>query len=250
MLTFLTGFAASIAHVATGPDHLAAVTPLAIDSRKKSWFIGLSWGFGHTVGMLLIGLLFVLFKEFIPVDAIAAYSDRAVGILLICIGTWAGIRIFLKHRHGNLPHGHFHTKPYLYTHIHKHTHSPGPVFNINHTHDHDHPHTHVHYPAKNVSITKNALTAFSIGILHGFAGFSHLFALLPSLALPTVTASVVYIAAFASGTILTMVVFAGILGIVAHKSASKEKQTFLKWFSVSGAVLAVFIGILWIIHPV
>ncbi|MBK6962966.1 MAG: hypothetical protein IPH20_03270 [Bacteroidales bacterium] len=64
MLTFLTGFIASIAHVVTGPDHLAAVTPLAIDSRKKSWIIGFSWGLGHTTGMLLIGLLFVLFKKF------------------------------------------------------------------------------------------------------------------------------------------------------------------------------------------
>ena len=67
MLTLLTGFIASVAHVVTGPDHLAAVTPLAIDSRKKSWTIGLSWGIGHTVGMILIGLLFILFKEFLPV---------------------------------------------------------------------------------------------------------------------------------------------------------------------------------------
>lgn len=39
MLTVLTGFIASVAHVVTGPDHLAAVTPLAIDTRKKSWVI-------------------------------------------------------------------------------------------------------------------------------------------------------------------------------------------------------------------
>jgi len=63
MLTILTGFIASVAHVVTGPDHLAAVTPLAIDSRKKSWIVGLSWGLGHTLGMLLIGLLFVLFNS-------------------------------------------------------------------------------------------------------------------------------------------------------------------------------------------
>ena len=87
MLTFLTGFIASVAHVATGPDHLAAVTPLAIDSRKKSWMIGFSWGFGHTVGMLLIGALFLVFKEFLPIEAISKHSDTAIGFLLIGIGS-------------------------------------------------------------------------------------------------------------------------------------------------------------------
>jgi len=30
MLTFITGFFAGLAHVLTGPDHLAAVTPFGI----------------------------------------------------------------------------------------------------------------------------------------------------------------------------------------------------------------------------
>ncbi|MAY53071.1 MAG: nickel transporter, partial [Flavobacteriaceae bacterium] len=53
---------ASILHVISGPDHLAAVTPLAISSQRKGWKIGLFWGFGHLIGMLLIGVLFLLFK--------------------------------------------------------------------------------------------------------------------------------------------------------------------------------------------
>ena len=88
MLTFLTGFIASMAHVVTGPDHLAAVTPLAIDSRKHSWKIGLAWGTGHTIGMLLIGALFILFKEILPVEAISKHSDTFIGFLLIGIGSW------------------------------------------------------------------------------------------------------------------------------------------------------------------
>jgi len=84
MLIFITGFIASMAHVVTGPDHLAAVTPLAIDSRKKSWIIGFSWGLGHTIGMLLIGGLFILFKEFLPVEAISKHSETVIGFLLFC----------------------------------------------------------------------------------------------------------------------------------------------------------------------
>ena len=249
MLTFLTGFIASVAHVATGPDHLAAVTPLAIDSRKKSWMIGFSWGFGHTVGMLLIGALFLVFKEFLPVEAISRHSDTAIGFLLIGIGSWALIRLYQRHTHGYKPHVHFHTQPFLYPHIHKHTHPVPLVFEQpidHHEQGADYGHGHVHTG----KVRQNAFSAFLIGTIHGFAGFSHLFALLPSLALPTLLASVIYIVAFATGTILTMIIFAFILGIVAHRSELKDNQLFLKWFSLTGALLAIAIGILWIFHPI
>lgn len=270
MLTFLTGFVASIAHVVTGPDHLAAVTPLAIDSRKKSWLVGFSWGLGHTIGMLAIGLLFVLFKEFLPIEAISKYSETVIGLLLIGIGSWALLRIYIRHKHGNRPHAHFHTTPYLYAHFHKHTHNIKPAFDLirndNHVHvpghlhvynrEHDHKHElkhdhgHGHEHAHTVKLKQNVFTAFTIGIIHGFAGFSHLFALLPSLAFPTVMASVIYIVAFATGTIFTMILFAFILGLVAFQSVVKDKQVFLKRFTITGACLAIVIGILWIIHPI
>jgi len=270
MLTFVTGFIASMAHVVTGPDHMAAVTPLAIDSQKKSWIIGFSWGLGHTAGMLLIGMLFVLFKEFLPIEAISEHSETVIGFLLIGIGSWALVRTYLRHKHGNKPHAHFHTTPYLYTHIHKHSHGFKPVTEHEHdgkpahTHNHDHgsilftkaDHVHEHDEGHGHShmhtgkVKENALTAFGIGIIHGFAGFSHLFALLPSLALPTVTASVIYITAFASGTILTMVIFAFILGLVAFRSVVKDKHVFLQWFTFGGAILAIAVGVLWLINPI
>ena len=335
MLTFLTGLIASMAHVATGPDHLAAVTPLAIDSRKKSWIIGFSWGLGHTAGMLLIGALFIVFKEFLPIEAISKHSESVIGILLIGIGIWALARMYRRHTHGYIPHVHFHTKPFLYPHIHKHTHPVpliddipvdqlqpehphdhhhGPYHHLHgddshdrhqhsdekheHSHDghehshekhvpfevgdthshekhahlhgvHDHKHDHHHHDhdpdhkhghahildyghghAHTGKVKQNAFSAFLIGTVHGFAGFSHLFALLPSLALPTIWASVIYVIAFASGTIFTMVAFAFILGIVAHRSEAKEKLQFLKWFSLTGALLAIAIGVLWIFHPI
>jgi len=248
MLTFLTGFIASIAHVVTGPDHLAAVTPLAIDCRKKSWVIGCSWGLGHTIGMLLLGLLFILFKELLPFEKISKHSDTVIGFLLIAIGCWAIVRIYIRHHHGNKPHIHFHTKPSFYPHIHRHTHEihaekthHGSEFTDTIQPDHGHVHTG--------NVKQNASAAFSIGIIHGFAGFSHLFALLPSLAIPTFGGSVTYIVAFAFGTVLTMMLFAFILGLVAFESVMNNKLTFLKWFSYVCAVLAIAIGILWIFYP-
>ncbi len=61
----LSGILTSMLHVISGPDHLAAVTPLVIESKRKAWKIGLSWGIGHIVGMLLIGIVFLIFKDFI-----------------------------------------------------------------------------------------------------------------------------------------------------------------------------------------
>ena len=56
-LTFplFAGIIAAMLHVISGPDHLAAVTPFAIESKKKAWKVGLFWGIGHLLGMLSIG---------------------------------------------------------------------------------------------------------------------------------------------------------------------------------------------------
>src|SRR5512139_3398623 len=100
MLQLVTGILASSVHVITGPDHLAAVTPLAIENRQKAWHIGLFWGIGHVLGMLLIGLLFIIFKELINVEKISGYSEYLVGIVLVGIGLWAIVKT-LRHFHIN-----------------------------------------------------------------------------------------------------------------------------------------------------
>ena len=44
------GILASVLHVITGPDHLAAVTPFAIEIKEKSmesWFILGNWSFSR-----------------------------------------------------------------------------------------------------------------------------------------------------------------------------------------------------------
>lgn len=235
MFTLVTGFLASMAHVVTGPDHLAAVTPLAIDSRKKSWKIGLGWGIGHTCGMLLIGLLFIGFKEMIPVEFISRKSDFIIGLLLIGIGCWAIARIFIHHSHGHLSHPHVHTRPFTYAHIHAHTHQSTEQPEHNHEHDR--------------KIRQNTVTAFLVGIIHGFAGVSHLVAMLPSLALPALSDTVQYLGAFACGTIITMVSFSVIVGIVVVKSAKDDHPVIIRWFTYCGGILAIGIGFLWLIHP-
>ncbi|MBL7472310.1 hypothetical protein [Robertkochia sediminum] len=89
-----TGFLAAAAHVFSGPDHLAAVAPFAVGSTRKSWKIGLFWGLGHLAGMLLIGILFTMLKDFPPLELISSYSESLVGVVLVGVGIWAIYKAF------------------------------------------------------------------------------------------------------------------------------------------------------------
>lgn len=96
MIIFFTGFAAGSVHVLTGPDHLAAVAPLSLDSKKSNWLVGFKWGLGHSAGVILVGVLALLFRELIPIDLISSYSERFVGVILIGIGLWGIKKVFFK----------------------------------------------------------------------------------------------------------------------------------------------------------
>ena len=98
------GLIAATLHVITGPDHLAAVTPIAVDAEAKSWRVGFVWGLGNLMGMLLIGLLFVGFKEQLPIELISAKSELLVGVVLIFLGIFSIYKV-LKRRKATLTEG-------------------------------------------------------------------------------------------------------------------------------------------------
>lgn len=233
MIQLFSGIIAAALHVLTGPDHLAAVTPLAIESKKGSWGIGLFWGLGHIVGMLLIGILFLLFKEYIPVEAISHHSEQIVGIVLVGIGVWAIIKVIYK-RIPKHKHPHYHEQPEPHIHIHSHPHS------------NEHEHTHTHSKV----VRQNKITALGVGTLHGFAGISHLVLLLPTLALPSVFDSVLYLLGFASGTLIAMILYAFILGYIGQRSDHAGKPIFFNIIRLIGGLLAIAIGIYWFISTI
>ena len=201
LIYLLTGLAASSLHVISGPDHLAAVTPLAIENKKKSWLVGFSWGLGHTIGVFIIGILFIMFKDVIPVETISGYSEQIVGVLLILIGLWIFYRIFSKK------------------------------------------------PSRKIETKKNDVwTALGIGIVHGVAGVSHLIGILPSLALPTKVDSASYILGFGLGTIITMVAYSAIMGLMSQSAAQRNQKKLLLGIRLAGSSAAVLVGIFWIFH--
>src|SRR5262245_30697104 len=89
-LIVLSAVLAGIVHVLSGPDHMAAIAPLAIEDRRRSWFAGWTWGLGHASGVVTVAALGVMLREFLPsIDIISTWGERVVGGALIAIGLWA-----------------------------------------------------------------------------------------------------------------------------------------------------------------
>ena len=113
MILVLAGLVAGFVHVLSGPDHLAAMAPYATERKARAWRTGVRWGLGHSAGVLGVGLLALMLRDALPVEAISAWGERCVGLVLIGIGVW-GLRKAMaatrvdtdQHRHGQRPQVH------------------------------------------------------------------------------------------------------------------------------------------------
>jgi hypothetical protein len=211
MLTVFSGALAGVVHVLSGPDHLAAVAPLAVAGGRRGWVAGCTWGVGHTAGVISVAVLAVLLRDVLPpIDLISTWSERLVGAGLIVVGFWA-LRAGLRIRTA--------------------THAHGPLT-----------HEHVHVQAGSALTRRlgHAHASFLMGVLHGVAGSSHFLGVIPALALPTRTAALAYIAAFGAGSILAMAGFAAAVGAAPGPRARRA-------FMLSAAAVAFVVGGLWII---
>jgi len=223
MIAPITGLIAGAAHVWSGPDHLAAVAPLAVPQKRRAWLAGIRWGMGHSAGVALVGLLALGLRDVLPLESLAAWSERFVGLALIGIGLWA-LRGAL--RHGIHTHEHEHDGQ---RHLHIHAHRPG--------HPHEAPaahHRHLH-------------AAFGVGALHGLAGSSHFLGVLPALAFPSNTQAVGYLVAYGLGTVVSMAAFSWSLGAVSLRWGSSSVK-FYRGILGTTALAALLVGGIWLFH--
>ena len=219
----------SILHVISGPDHLAAVAPFVIESKKRAWKIGMSWSLGHLSGMMAIGVLFTVFGDFIPVDQISQYSEQLVGLVLIGVGVVALYKIFIPQ------------KDHKHLHIHS-EHAP-----LIHSHEHDHSHLKSHRHTHPKSLKQSNYASFSIGILHGFAGIAHFLLFLPVLGFESKSDSAFYILGFGIGIVVAMVSFAIVLGNISALSKNGHNDQFFKGIRLAGGLFAIIVGVYWML---
>jgi len=239
MFAFVAGLAAGLLHVFSGPDHLAAIAPLAAEGDRGQWKAGLQWGIGHTTGVLLIALLLLLLREQLPVDAISASSERIVGALLIAVGSWG---IWRAMRLGFSAHGHSHEAPLKgvpYDGAHKASLKGVPY-------DGAHEAPGVPYAGAPHKGMPYAGASFVMGTFHGLAGSSHLFGVLPALALPSRQASILYLAGFGVGAIAGMTAFAAAMGLLSHRLGRRHSRSYSGLLYASSAA-ALVVGGFWLV---
>jgi hypothetical protein len=215
VLVAITGALAGLFHVLSGPDHLAAVAPLAADDRQRGWLAGWTWGIGHASGVVVIAMAAVMMRDVLPpVEIVSAWGERLVGVALIGVGAWAlrrSLRIgTARHAHGALAHDHLHVRV-----------GPSWVRRLGHAH-----------------------ASFYLGILHGVAGSSHFLGVMPALALPTRQAALVYIGAFGIGSVIAMTAFAAAVGSIGWRLRDRAAQRVMM---TSAALLALSVGAWWLV---
>ena len=213
LISILTGFAAGAVHVVSGADHMVAMAPSAIQKPKPALMQGLAWGVGHSAGVLILSVLGILAKDLINIELMSSYAEFLVGISLLIVGLLAirtSLRVNIhmhKHMHGEAtPHQHFHF------------HSLGNKFHRSHTH-----------------------AATGLGVLHGFAGASHLVAIIPALALPFFGA-ITYLFAYLLGSVFAM----GCVVLGISFAANKANKMFYPFLMRSIGGLSIVTGIFWL----
>jgi len=225
LIAWFGGFAAGLVHVASGPDHWAAVAPLAADSRRSvaAWRIGAAWGLGHALAVAAVAALGQFARVSLGLEGLSAWAERSVGLLLIGLGLWTlarANRIVLhqhEHHHGDGP---------AHTHLHAHT--------KRHLEEHQARAGHLH-----------GFAALGIGVVHGLAGASHWIAAAPTLTMSGWAVGQ-YLLGYLVAAVAAMALFAALLGVLAGRLGPRGVRSLLR--AIGG--LAIAIGSIWLLLAV
>src|SRR4051812_17979573 len=90
---------------ATEVDHVVAVSAIVSENKNifRSLFVGALWGAGHTISLLVVGVVVLLFRVAIP-EQVASWLEFGVALMIILLGVMAIVRLVRKH-----PDVHLHT---------------------------------------------------------------------------------------------------------------------------------------------
>lgn len=181
------GFLLGARH-ALDADHIVAVSTLLAQrpDLRRSGFIGLCWGCGHTAVLLMVGLAVIALNVTIP-DAVAQAFEGVVGVMLIVLGFVLAVTLYREHWH-----------------LHAHAHG-GDVHVHLHSHQRSEDHTHRHG-------WRDSLQPVLVGMVHGLAGSAALMLLVLS-AVRTLWEGMAYILLFGLGSILGMMALGALISL-------------------------------------
>lgn len=185
------------------PDHVVAVSTIVSEYKNplRSFWVGISWGLGHTTTLLIIGIVIIALRLTIP-ERMALLFEFAVGVMLVGLGIQV-IYSFRKKKVHQHAHGH---EEEAHHHFHSHSKSP--------EHVPEHHNTH--------GIGKPFLRkkSYVIGLFHGLAGSAAL-TLLVLASIESPIAGLAYILLFGLGSVLSMGIMTVIIGLPFVMSAGR-----------------------------
>jgi nitrile hydratase accessory protein len=191
------------------PDHLAAISTLLTgerNARKAAW-LGVYWGIGHTLTLLVAGTLLVVLRTDLPAN-VADILEWAVVLLLVGFGLRA---IALSAGQTSV----------------------GPT------------HFHVH-GARSASIPDGRWTfarrPLMVGVVHGLAGSGALTALITA-TIPSMASRVIYLLLFGVGSTCGMAALSGLLGWPIARVGTHGAVA--RGLSVAVGSISIMLGLYW-----
>ncbi|GAB3529054.1 hydantoin utilization protein A [Pontibacter brevis] len=212
------------------PDHVTAVSVLAADNaikkRKTSFsviFRASQWAMGHSVTLLLFGMIALLFKSTVQtvVEDISYWAELAVGPIMILLGTQA---IKRNHKINEMMRDHKKIA------------------------DHDHLNSNpIHLHGKSgEEIAMNPLNrSFWIGMLHGLAGTGGVLTSALVISASTISEAILILVIESAGIILAMGVYSYVL-ISTMSRFIERNMIIFKWMNGLAGLASILVGLVWI----
>ncbi len=242
MITLLSiivlGFFLGMRH-ATDPDHVVAVTTIVSRQRsiRHAALIGVLWGLGHTITILVVGSAIILFGIVIPAR-VGLTMELSVGLMLILLGilNLSGIMRWITETVTPLHMGH-HAHPHEQVDC-VHSHSHGRV-----------PEQQGH--AENATAVGwmdrvfgrlgfyHVVRPLAVGIVHGLAG-SAAVALLVLTTIRVPSWAIFYLLVFGLGTVAGMMLITAAIAVPFTISESRFTRLNRGMGLVAGVVSLVF----------
>ena len=209
-VVIVTGILAGFIHVVSGADHLIAMAPSSITSPKIAARNSISWGLGHSSGVIILAFLAIFIKDIAPLSKFSNFAEFLVGISLLVVGVFA-------------------IRNSLHLNIHSHAHQHNGVA---------HHHLHFHNDDKK---NKHSHALTGLGLLHGLAGGSHFLAVLPAIALPLPNA-LAYLISYLSGSLASMILFTCLISVTTLNAGQK----FIRSLIAFAGGLSFSMGLFWV----
>jgi ABC-type nickel/cobalt efflux system permease component RcnA len=205
------GFVLGLKH-AVEADHLAAVSTIVSERKSllSSSLVGGLWGIGHTISLVIAGVLVILFRFEIS-ERTEQALELCVGLMLIALGANA----LRKLARG----------AYLHLHVHQHG---GRL--------HVHPHMHDGSPEQAAHThhgLKLGARPLVVGMIHGLAGSAALMLLvLSTISSPLI--GLAYIVVFGVGSIGGMMLMSALVGLPVYLTAARFNRANLAVRGMAG----------------